>query len=261
MSRIKLGGVSTAKHHGKDMVFAPNPFSLSVPEPAFESWLRDSGYLEVLDQRTTDLHRLPATTKPSASTSAATGTSPDGVFFVAQLFSRIWTILSLFTFNPFSKLAADDFAGDTPSWTVAFFGSSESYSFPSSPSQARLRVHENIKRFARNYAFLFVLFFACSLYQLPKALIGLISCLGLWDVFKFSSDRWGFDRYPVIRQTLTRIAQCATAVVLFISDVQMAVFYGIGVSYTVMILHASFRKLTPMKQPAVGGGYRKTARR
>ncbi|KAL6570624.1 hypothetical protein OROGR_000174 [Orobanche gracilis] len=260
MSRIKVG-VSTAKHHRKDMVFAPNPLSLSVPEPAFESWLRDSGYLEVLDQRTTDLHRLPGKSKPSASASAVTGTSPDGIYFVTQLFSRIWTLISLFTFNPFSKLTANDFSGDTPSWTMAFFGSSESYSFPSSPSQARLRVHENIKRFACNYAFLFVLFFACSLYQLPKTLIGLISCLGLWDVLKFSSDRWGFDRYPVIRQTLTRIAQCATAVVLFISNVQMAVFCGIAVSYTVMILHASFRKLTPMKQPAIGGGNRKTARR
>ncbi|KAK6134636.1 hypothetical protein DH2020_031561 [Rehmannia glutinosa] len=245
------------------MVFAPNPLSLSVPEPAFESWLRDSGYLEILDQRTTDLHRLSTTTKPSevAAGSATTSISPDGVFFVSQFFSRIWTLLSLFTFNPFSKLATDDFSGDTPSWTIAFFGSSESYSFPSSPSQARLRVHENVKRFARNYASLFVLFFACSLYQLPIALIGLISCLALWDVFKFSGDRWGLDRYPFMRQTLIRIAQCATAVILFISNVQLAVFCAFGVSYAAMILHASFRKLTPAKQTAVRGGRRNTARR
>ncbi|KAK6157382.1 hypothetical protein DH2020_011630 [Rehmannia glutinosa] len=238
MPGIKFG-VFPTKLHRKDMVFAPNPLSLSVPEPAFESWLRDSGYLEILDQRTTDLHRLSTTTKPSevAAGSATTSISPDGVFFVSQFFSRIWTLLSLFTFNPFSKLATDDFSGDTPSWTIAFFGSSESYSFPSSPSQARLRVHENVKRFARNYASLFVLFFACSLYQLPIALIGLISCLALWDVFKFSGDRWGLDRYPFMRQTLIRIAQCA------------------------MILHASFRKLTPAKQTAVRGGRRNTARR
>ncbi|GFP79659.1 pra1 family protein h [Phtheirospermum japonicum] len=262
-SGIKFG-VSPAKHRRKDMVFAPNPLSLSVPEPAFESWLRDSGYLEVLDQRTTDLHRLSSTVpKPSnpAAAASATSISPDGVFFVTQLLSRIWTLLSLLTVNPFSKLAADDFSGDTPSWTTAFFGSSESYSFPSYPSQARLRVHENLKRFARNYASLFVIFFACSLYQLPIALIGLISCLALWDVFKFGSDRWGLDRYPAIRQTLIRIAQCVTVIVLFIAKVQFAVFYTFGVSYAVIILHASFRKLTPTKQPAVRGGYRKAARR
>lgn len=169
MSKIKFG-LFPGKHHSKEMVFAPNPLSLSVPEPAFESWLRDSGYLEVLDQRTTELNRLSATTKPSnssaaaaASDSATTSINPNGVYFISQLVSRIWTLLSLLTFNPLSKLAIDDFSGDTPSWTLAFFGSSESYSFPSSPSQARLRVHENVKRFARNYASLIVLFLACSL--------------------------------------------------------------------------------------------------
>ncbi|KAK4439167.1 PRA1 family protein H [Sesamum alatum] len=268
MSKIKFG-VFPAEHqraNRKDMVFAPNPLSLSVPEPAFESWLRDSGYLEILDQRTTDLHRISTTAKPSNSASSAadsttTSTAPKRASFVSRLFSRIWTLLSLLTFNPFSKLATDDFAGDTPPWTLAFFGSSESYSFPSSPSQARLRVHENVKRFARNYASLVVLFFACSLYQLPLALTGLISCLALWDVFKFSGDRWGLDRYPIIRQTLIRIAQCATAVILLISNIQLAVFCALGVSYAVMILHASFRKLTPTKQPAVRGGNRRTARR
>ncbi|KAL0353778.1 UNVERIFIED_CONTAM: PRA1 family protein H [Sesamum angustifolium] len=267
MSKIKFG-VFPAEHQRakrKDMVFAPNPLSLSVPEPAFESWLRDSGYLEILDQRTTDLHRISTTARPSnsaaPSTTTATSLPPKRVSFVSRLFSRIWTLLSLLTFNPFSKLATDDFAGDTPPWTLAFFGSSESYSFPSSPSQARLRVHENVKRFARNYASLFVLFFACSLYQLPIALSGLISCLALWDVFKFSGDQWGLDRYPIIRQTLVRIAQCVTAVILLISNVQLAVFCALGVSFAVMILHASFRKLTPAKQPAVRGGYRRTARR
>ncbi|KAK4484798.1 hypothetical protein RD792_007393 [Penstemon davidsonii] len=193
------------------MVFATNPLALSVPEPEFESWLRDSGYLEILDQRTTDLHRL-STTKPSdsstASAAAITSRSPNGGLFLSQLFSRICTLLSLFTFNPFSKVATGDFAGDTPPWTLAFFGSLDSYSFPSSPSQARLRVHENLKRFARNYACLLLLFFACSLYQLPIALFGLISCLALWDVFKFSGDRWGLDQYPLIRETLIRVAQC-----------------------------------------------------
>lgn len=163
MSRIKFG-VLSAKHqrpNKKAMAFKPNPLSLSVPEPAFESWLRDSGYLEILDQRTTDLHSLPATaTTPGVADSA---TNSNVLLFVSRLFSRIWTLLSLLSFSPFSKLAAADFSGDTPPWTIAFFGSLESYSFPSSPSQARLRVHENVKRFARNYATLSVLFFACSL--------------------------------------------------------------------------------------------------
>lgn len=152
------------------MVFSSNPLSLSVPDPAFETWLRDSGYLEVLDQRTSELHRIsnsvPSTTSinsaiATSSTTSTTSTTVIGVF--VSLFSRILTLLSLFTLNPFSKLTTDDFSGQTPSWTTLFVGSCHSYCFPSSSSQARLRVHENVKRYARNYATLFVIFFACTL--------------------------------------------------------------------------------------------------
>ena len=144
------------------MVFASNPLALSVPEPAFESWLRDSGYLEVLDHKTSS-----ALSSSSAAagdpTSSATTSSPAAGFFLS-LVSSLGTLLSLLTLNPLAKLATDDFTGDTPSWSRAFVGSCGSYSFPSSSAQARLRVHENVKRYARNYAYLFILFFACALY-------------------------------------------------------------------------------------------------
>ncbi|XP_057729822.1 PRA1 family protein H [Arachis stenosperma] len=234
------------------MVFASNPLALSVPEPAFESWLRDSGYLEVLD------HNTSATTTTSSSsftgdpsTSAAT---PASGFFVS-LFSRLAILFSLLTLNPLAKLAAEDFAGDTPSWSRAFVGFSGSYSFPSSSAQARLRVHENVKRYARNYAYLFILFFACALYQMPIALVGLISCLAIWDFFKYFNDKWQLDQYPITRQCLLRLAQCVTAVILIYSNVQVALFCALSVSYASMILHAAFRKLTPAKQlPPVGRG-------
>ncbi|XP_059661493.1 PRA1 family protein H [Cornus florida] len=243
------------------MVFSSNPLSLSVPEPAFESWLRDSGYLEILDERTSDLHRLTSATTAAAasdhrnSTTASTNSAtPIANGFFRSVFSYLATILSLFTLNPFAKLTADDFSGETPSWTLGFIGFCDSYSFPSSPSQARLRVHENVKRYARNYASLFILFFACSLYQMPLALVGLISSLALWDLFRFCAERWGLDQYPVTQQSLVRIAQCATAIILFCFNVQMALFCALGVSYAGMLLHASFRKLTPAKQPTRGRG-------
>ncbi|XP_027344429.1 PRA1 family protein H [Abrus precatorius] len=219
------------------MVFSSNPLALSVPEPAFESWLRDTGYLEILDHRTSSSSAVPSAPIP-----------------VGGIFSRLLTLLSLFTLNPFAKLTADDFAGDTPSWSRSFFGFCGSYSFPSSPSQARLRVQENVKRYARNYAYLFILFFACTLYQMPLALVGLISCLALWDFFKFCSHRWGLDQYPVTRQCFIRLAQCATAVILIFSNVQMALFCAISVSYASVMLHAAFRKLTPAKQPSLARG-------
>ncbi|XP_021719294.1 PRA1 family protein H-like [Chenopodium quinoa] len=254
------------------MAFATNPLSLSVPEQAFESWLRDSGYLEILDHRTTQLHKLnssaptAATTAPSAAPTTAPipSTAPRrtptttitaiAYGLIMSLISSFATIFSLLTLNPFAKLTSSDFSQqNSPSLTSSgFLGSVDSYSFPSSSTQARMRVHENVKRFAKNYATLLILFFACSLYQMPLALVGLVSCLATWEVFRFCDNRWALDRFSAIRHVLIRVAQCAVAVILFWSNVQMAVFFTLGVGYIVMMLHASFRKLTPAKQLSKG---------
>ncbi|KAL2944364.1 PRA1 family protein H [Bienertia sinuspersici] len=240
------------KPNPKNMAFASNPLSLSVPEPAFESWLRDSGYLEILDHRTTQLHNLnsstitssttatpPSTTAPSTTTIASTRRTPTTTItaisygLIMSFLSSFATILSLLTLNPFAKLTSADFSHqNSPPWTSSgFLGSFDSYSFPSSTTQARMRVHENIKRFARNYATLLLLFFACSLYQMPLALVGLLSCLAMWEVFRFCDNRWALHKYSTIRQVLIRLAQCAVGVILLWSNVQMAVFCTLGVGY------------------------------
>ncbi|MFQ6641154.1 hypothetical protein Gotur_015455 [Gossypium turneri] len=146
------------------MVFSSNPLSLSVPDPTFESWLRDSGYLDVIDNQQTAAAAAPTT--GTSTISDPTITIPISSFlfrYLVSFFSHLWTLLSLLTFNPFAKLTTNDFSGETPSWTKGFFADFLSYSFPASASQARLRVQENVKRYARNYASLFILFFACSL--------------------------------------------------------------------------------------------------
>ncbi|KAG7541266.1 Prenylated rab acceptor PRA1 [Arabidopsis thaliana x Arabidopsis arenosa] len=205
------------------MAFSPNPLSLSVPDPAFESWLRDSGYLELLDHRTSAAAAAASSSASVSSSAAATSAASDDVVssitggFFASLLSRLVTVSSLLTINPFSKLSADDFSGDTPPWTTGFFGNCDSYSFPSSSQQARMRVHENIKRFARNYATLFIVFFACALYQMPLALVGLLASLALWELFKYCSDRWKFDRHPSMRKFSIGIGQCGEfSIILFL---------------------------------------------
>ncbi|XP_076886878.1 PRA1 family protein H-like [Bidens hawaiensis] len=235
------------------MAFSANPLSLSVPDPIFESWLRDSGYLEILDQRTTDLHRITTTTN-SNSNSNSTPTNPPTTtgFYLSNVITHIGILLSLITINPFSKLTNQDFSHDTPPWTLGFIGYSDSYSFPSSRAQARMRVTENNKRYCRNYFTLFIVFFACSLYQIPIALVGLVFSLALWDLYTYCVKRWGLDNHPVTRECLLRLLQCATAVIIFVCNVQTAVIYALAVSYAVMMLHASFRKLTPIKQPTKG---------
>ena len=98
------------------MAFSSNPLSLSVPEAAFDTWLRDSGFIDILDQRTSDLHRLSsssADSKPSAEAAASSSSSAASEAVAAsvlgRVFSRAATLLSLLTLNPFAKLAAGDY--------------------------------------------------------------------------------------------------------------------------------------------------------
>ena len=90
------------------------------------------------------------------------------------------TLASLLALNPFARLSAADLAGPTPSWSLAFLGppGSASYSWPPTPTQARLRVQENVRRYTRNYVALSILVFACCLYVLCAIrLLPLISIL------------------------------------------------------------------------------------
>ncbi|XP_039125923.1 PRA1 family protein H [Dioscorea cayenensis subsp. rotundata] len=230
------------------MVFSANPLALSVPEPAFEAWLRDTGYLEVLDSQPVPPPSADRRSKPTTAATIAPAIGGTTNFFSSAL-SCFRTLVSITTLNPFAKLVPDDFTAPTPSWTSAFIGPAYSYSWPPDPAQARMRVQENVRRYVRNYAALAIVFFACSLYQMPISLLGLVLCLGLWELLRFCCDKLELELlYPGLRQVLIRITQIAAAVVLYLCNMQMVLICAISVSYLVMILHASLRKLTPTKQ-------------
>ncbi|CAH2070038.1 unnamed protein product [Thlaspi arvense] len=221
------------------MGFSTNPFSLIVPDSVFD-----------LLQ-----HRVSAASAVSPSSSdddAKSGTAIDDVGCSASLSTQLVAVFSLLTIKPFSKLEAEDFAGDTPPWTTCFLGDSDSYSFPSSSHQAGNRVHENVKRFARNYATLFTVFLTCALYEMPLALLGVVTNLAFWELFKFCSDRWENNHHPMIRQIVVCIAQCATVSLLTYLNVQMAIFYALVTTYTVVILHGGFRNLNLSEKPSEG---------
>jgi hypothetical protein len=148
--------------------FKPNPLSLSVPDPALDRWLRDSGYLDLLDSTAASASAPAASPSTTASSAAAATTNPASVSagVAADVLAFARTLASLLALNPFARLSTADFAGPTPSWSLAFVGppGAASYSWPPTPTQARLRVQENVRRYARNYAALSILVFACCLY-------------------------------------------------------------------------------------------------
>ncbi|CAL5049889.1 unnamed protein product [Urochloa decumbens] len=233
--------------------FKPNPLSLSVPDPALDRWLRDSGYLDLLDS-TASSASLPPSTAAAAAASPTAGPS-SGV--AADVLSFARTLASLLALNPFARLSAADLAAPTPSWSLAFVGppGAVSYSWPPTPTQARLRVQENVRRYARNYAALAILVFACCLYRMPMALLGMLASLAVWEGVRYCRDHW--DLAPGIAQALLHCAQIATAILLYICNLQFALVYAIGLSYVVMMLHASLRKLTPSNLPDPGNRNRR----
>ncbi|PKU60015.1 PRA1 family protein H [Dendrobium catenatum] len=242
------------------MPFVANPLALSVPEPAFEAWLRDSGYLETLDTSSSSLPTSSASF-PSSSSKPLPPKNPAAAVsgVISPVFFFLRTLASLFTINPFAKLTPEDFAGETPSWTLRFVGDAGSYSWPGGPSQARMRVQENVRRYARNYAFLCLVFFACSLYQMPILLLSLMESLGVWELLRFCSDKWELEeKHPAVRTILVCAAQFVMLAILYLSNLQVALFCTTVLSYTVMLLHASLRNLAPSKHSLGTDQHRRT---
>ncbi|CAM0950723.1 unnamed protein product [Alopecurus aequalis] len=224
--------------------FKPNPLSLSVPDPALDRWLRDSGYLDLLDSSAPAPTAAATTPTNPTSTSTSSGVAADVLAFAR-------TLASLLALNPFAHLSTADLAAPTPSWSLAFIGApgAASYSWPPTPTQARLRVQENVCRYARNYAALSILVFACCLYRMPMAMLGMLASLAVWEGVRYCRDRWGLaTRAPRVGQALLYCAQIATAILLYVCNLQFTLVYAIGLSYAVMMLHASLRKLTPSSQ-------------
>ncbi|XP_078171769.1 prenylated RAB acceptor 1.H isoform X2 [Carex rostrata] len=205
------------------MSFVPNPISLTVPDPAFESWLRDSGHLYTLDT-------LPSSSSSAPSASASVSFSPSKPISaspscLSSFLSSLRTLATLISINPLAKLEASDLSAPTPSWTRDFIGGPGEYSWPAEASQARMRVQENVRHYARNYMFLSLLFFTCCLYQMPISLLGLLACLGIWEGVRLSIKSWEMEKYPVLQQVMVKF------------------------SLFTMLIHASLRKLTPLNKP------------
>ncbi|KAG8060898.1 hypothetical protein GUJ93_ZPchr0002g25184 [Zizania palustris] len=186
--------------------FKANPLSLSVPDPALDRWLRDSGYLDLLDSSasadTADT-AAPSRATPINPTSASSGAAADVLAFAR-------TFASVLALNPFARLSTADLAAPTPSWSLAFLGlpGATSYSWPPTPTQSRLRVQENVRRYARNYAALSILVFACCLYRMPMALLGMLAILVVWEGVRYCRERWELaTRSPGVGQVLLHCAQ------------------------------------------------------
>lgn len=208
------------------MAFSPNPLSLSIPQGAFESWLRESGYLEVIDGGDIDRSAEEESGKFS----------------------------SLLAINPFGKLTTEDLGREAVSWTGEFFdcglGPAQTYSWPSSITQMKLRMEENLKRYARNYLYLSLVILACFLYKMPVALLGMISVFAMWDMLRMCSNKWGLQQYSFLHQMLLMIARLVTALVMIYCNVALALCWAGIFSFIVLVAHSSLRKLTPQKQSA-----------
>eukprot|EP00249_Psilotum_nudum_P006081 c19444_g1_i1 orf=496-1143(+) len=204
------------------MAFVENPLSLSIPQATFEAWLREHGYLETLDRCVLD-----------NAWSGGPG---------------ICSSLLRFMINPFKGVTVEDLSKRPVAWTGEFWdcglGLGESYGLPLSGTQLKLRMEENMKRYMGNYLRLFLCIFLCVLYSMPLALLGVISILGLWDTVRMLSRRIESDGFPKFLLVLGKIG---TAVIVIYCKVALAICWAAFFTFTVVILHGSLRKITPLK--------------
>lgn len=207
------------------MAFVANPLSLSIPPATFETWLRDSGYLEILDKCAID----PARSR--------------GGGIVSSIFS--------FIVNPFGNLTVEDVCRQPVAWTGEFWdcgsGLSQSYGWPLSGTQLKLRMAENRKRYMGNYLRLFVFIFACFVYKMPVALLGIISVLVLWDTLRMLSRSLQLESDNFFHQCFLLFGKIATAVLMVYCKIAQAVCWAGLFSFAVVIIHGSLRKITPSK--------------
>ncbi|KAG2633983.1 hypothetical protein PVAP13_2NG166406 [Panicum virgatum] len=96
--------------------FKPNPLSLSVPDPALDRWLRDSGYLDLLDSAPTAFSSS-ASAPSTAAISPTAGSTPASSSVATDVLSFARTLASLLVLNPFTRLSSADLAAPTPSWS------------------------------------------------------------------------------------------------------------------------------------------------
>lgn len=211
------------------MLFEVNPLTLCLPQPAFEAWLRESGYLEVLDKNALDQPLLGA---------------QDGSSVLVKALKT----------NPFKNLTLEDFTKSPVSWTGEFFdcglGPSGTYSYPRSLVQAQLRMEENVKRYTGNYMVLSLIIFLCFLYKIPVALLGILSVLALWDTLRVYINSRGLRLDSFQFRCLQVFGNLATMFMMVYCKVAVAFTLAGLTSLFVVILHSSLRRITALKTPA-----------
>jgi len=179
------------------MAFQVNPLSLSLSQSALEEWLRENGHLETLDRTGLDHHlRQPSHSSLTEFTKAVKS-------------------------NPFKNLTVEDLLKKPVSWTEEFFdcgsGPGDTYSWPRSISQAKLRMDENLRRYIGNYVILVVIVFLIFMYQTPMALVGIIAVVVVWDTLRRAGDEWGLERDGYRYRALAFVGNSGTVFCIFLS--------------------------------------------
>ncbi|EFJ07168.1 hypothetical protein SELMODRAFT_186360 [Selaginella moellendorffii] len=204
--------------------FVVNPLSLCIPQSSFEAWLKDKGFLEILEKCTLDNAII-----------AGQGS------FVA--------LCKLLKLNPFESLTVEDLGKKPVPWTAEFLdcgkGPAETYSWPMSVTQVKFRMDENLKRYTGNYLVLIAITFACVLYKMPLALLGVVSLFGLWDGLRILINKFKIQRHGVLFRLLVALGNVGTMLLLMYCRVALALICAAALSFTVLVLHSSMRKITP----------------
>ncbi|EFH51192.1 hypothetical protein ARALYDRAFT_327582 [Arabidopsis lyrata subsp. lyrata] len=171
------------------MAFSPNPLSLSVLDPAFESWLRDSSYLELLDHRTSAAAAAASSSASVSSSVAATSAASDDEHPLPVVSSLLFCLdasLSLLflqlTLSPSSPMIFPEIRHRGPPVSLAIV---------TLIRFQRLLSKRELEFMSKSNDSLGI----TLRYSSSSSLVHYIKCIG-----EICSARWKFDRHPSMRK-------------------------------------------------------------
>lgn len=154
--------------------------------------------------------------------------------------------------NPFAELTLDDLCRPPAPWTADFWdcgtGPWDSYSWPLTVPQVKLRMQENLKRYCGNYLILALVIFLCFLYRMPVAIAGLVALLGIWECIRMYVTSRGLTSTSYRAMALTFVGQATTWVLLVYTKIGAVTLWTLLLIFVIFVFHGATRRLTPSKK-------------
>lgn len=234
-------------------MFAENPLSLSISEPAFQAWLVDSPH-ENRSQYQSRSRNPDGHTLSHARSAPSSGSWQQYVPFLDTTLNFVKDVLQTLQSLPFPepRISQQDLLKPPVPWTAGFWdcgdGPSTTFALPASWEEGVTRVRKNVQLYIGNYLRLAGCVLLCMLYLRPLSMIGLllIALITHFSMGLALGDEVALLGYHLspgsfLLRSLRVCMQIGVFVIMFYCRVFPALLWTTSVSFAVVLTHATLR--------------------